>query len=175
MRLASGRASGRPNPPASSAGVNPRGSSSSASGLPRVSATIRSRTRSSSRPGTTESSSARASASLRPPTTSSGRPRQLLLVAGLTHREHQRDRLGQEAPRDERQRLRRGPVEPLGVVDQADERLLLGHLGQQAEHRQTDEEAVRRLPRASGRTPCRAHRAAGPAGASRLSSIGAQS
>jgi hypothetical protein len=31
---------GSPNPPASSAGVNPRGSSSSASGLPRVSATI---------------------------------------------------------------------------------------------------------------------------------------
>ena len=39
-RLATGRASGSPNPPASSAGVNPRGSSSNASGLPRVSATI---------------------------------------------------------------------------------------------------------------------------------------
>ena len=51
MRFASGRASGSPNPPASSAGVNPRGSSSSASGLPRVSARIRSRTRSSTRPG----------------------------------------------------------------------------------------------------------------------------
>ena len=51
IRPASGRASGSPNPPASSAGVSPRGSSSSASGLPRVSATIRSRTRSSSRPG----------------------------------------------------------------------------------------------------------------------------
>ena len=40
-------ASSKPNPPASSAGVNPRGSSNNASGLPRVSATIRSRTRSS--------------------------------------------------------------------------------------------------------------------------------
>ena len=41
MRLASGRASGSPNPPASSAGVNPRGSSISASGLPRASPRIR--------------------------------------------------------------------------------------------------------------------------------------
>ena len=41
MRLASRRASGSPNPPASSAGVSPRGSSISASGLPRVSARIR--------------------------------------------------------------------------------------------------------------------------------------
>ena len=51
MRLAKRRASGSPNPPASSAGVNPRGSSSSASGLPRVSARIRALTRSSSGPG----------------------------------------------------------------------------------------------------------------------------
>ena len=36
----SGTAPGSPNPPASSAGVTPRGNSSSASGLPRVSATI---------------------------------------------------------------------------------------------------------------------------------------
>jgi len=38
--LASGRASGRTKPPASSAAVNPRGNSSKASGLPRVSAMI---------------------------------------------------------------------------------------------------------------------------------------
>ena len=44
----SGAARGRPNPPASSVGVNPRGSSSSARGFPCVSATIRSRTRTSS-------------------------------------------------------------------------------------------------------------------------------
>ena len=46
------------------------------------------------------------------------------------------------------------PVEPLRVVDDADERLLLGRLGQQAEHRQPDEEAIRRRRRRSGRTPC---------------------
>ena len=45
------RRPGRPKPPASSAALMPRGSSSSASGLPRVSAMIRSRTCSSSRPG----------------------------------------------------------------------------------------------------------------------------
>ena len=50
-----------PNPPASSAGVRPLGSSSNASGLPRVSATIRSRTRSSSGPASTVPSSSRAS------------------------------------------------------------------------------------------------------------------
>ena len=69
---------GSANPPASSAGVSPRGNSSSASGLPRVSATIRSRTRSSSRPAIAESSSARASPSLRPSTTSSGSPQTLV-------------------------------------------------------------------------------------------------
>lgn len=73
-RFASGCVSGRPNPPASSAAVNPRVNSTNASGFPRVSATILSRTRSSSRPGATDSSNARASASLKPVTTSSGSP-----------------------------------------------------------------------------------------------------
>jgi hypothetical protein len=45
------RVSGRSNPPARSARVRPRGSSSSASGLPRVSATMRSSMRASRRPG----------------------------------------------------------------------------------------------------------------------------
>ena len=74
IRPASGVAPGRPNPPASSAGVSPRGSSSSASGFPRVSAMIRSRTRASSGPASTEASSARASSSRSPSTSSSGSP-----------------------------------------------------------------------------------------------------
>jgi len=61
MLADSGTATGRPNPPASCAGVRPRGSSSSASGLPPVSTTIRSSTRSSRRAGSTDSSRARAS------------------------------------------------------------------------------------------------------------------
>ena len=56
----------RPNPPASTPGDDSRGSSSRASGLPRVSATIRSRTRSSSGPRMTEASSSRAAASGNP-------------------------------------------------------------------------------------------------------------
>ena len=69
-----GRVSGRLSPPASSAGVNPRRSSSRASGLPLASATIWSRTRSSSRPGTADASSRRASPLLIPSTDNSGSP-----------------------------------------------------------------------------------------------------
>ena len=63
-----------PNPPASSAGVNPRGSSNNANGFPRVSATSRSRTRSSNGTRTAEPNSARASPSRRPSTASFGNP-----------------------------------------------------------------------------------------------------
>jgi hypothetical protein len=74
IRPASGVAPGRPNPPASCAGVSPRGNSRSASGFPRVSAMIRSRTRVSSGPASTQASSARASSSRSPSTSSSGSP-----------------------------------------------------------------------------------------------------
>src|SRR5262249_24657387 len=57
-------------------------SSSSASGLPRVSATIRSRTLSSMRPGTTDASRARASSSSSPWRASSGSPAKACLVLG---------------------------------------------------------------------------------------------
>ena len=74
IRLASGRASGSPYPPASSAGFSPRGSSSSASGLPPASPRIRACTRSSSGPGIVASSSWRASSAASPSITSSGNP-----------------------------------------------------------------------------------------------------
>jgi len=67
-----GKAPGNPNPPASSADAAARGNSSSASGLPCVSATSCSRTRASTGPVSTASSSARASRSGRPSTLSSG-------------------------------------------------------------------------------------------------------
>ena len=57
-------------------------SSTSASGLPPVSAMIRSRTRSSSRPGTALDSSARASGSSRPSSDSCGRPSSARVVIG---------------------------------------------------------------------------------------------
>ena len=137
-----GTAAGKPNPPASCVGLNPRGSSSRASGFPRVSTTIRSSTRSSSRAGKTDSNSARASRRPKGPTCSVGQTGER--VAQLSRREHERDPLRQQAARHERQRPRRRTVEPLRVIDDSKEWLLLGGLGQQAEDRQSDQERIRR-------------------------------
>ena len=106
IRPDSGSARGNPKPPASSAADAPRGSSSRASGLPRDSATIRSRTRSSSRPGITDPSTLarrhravpRGPAPAAPPVS----PR-------LPRGEDEDDGLGLQAARDERERLRRNP------------------------------------------------------------------
>ena len=73
-----------------------------------------------------------------------GQPRQL--VARRTRREDQADRFRLQAARDEREDLCRGAIEPLCVVHHADQRLLLGRVGQQAQDRESDEEAVRRRP-----------------------------
>ena len=73
-RLGHAEASGSPNPPASSSGVSAPARSSTAPGLPRLSATIRSRTCSSSGPATADASSVRASRSASPWTVSSGSP-----------------------------------------------------------------------------------------------------
>ena len=70
-------------------------------------------------------------------------PLELVLVAGLAQREHQSHPLRQEPARHERKRLRGHPVKPLRVVDDTHERLLLGGVGQQAQDRQPDEEAIR--------------------------------
>ena len=150
MLADSGTALGRANPPASSAGVNPRGSSNSASGLPRASATIRSRTCASSGPVSAASSSARASASGRPSTTSSGNPANSL--AGNAGREHQADRIRRQATGHEPEDLGRGVIQPLRVIDQADQGVLLGHLRQQAQHGQPDQERGPAPTRNRGRT-----------------------
>ena len=65
--------------------------------------------------------------------------------ACLAAGEHDRHRLGQQAPGDEPEHLTRGAVEPLHIVDDAQERALLRRAGQQAERRQRDQEAVRRV------------------------------
>ena len=158
MRLAKGRASASPNPPASSAGVNPRGSSISASGLPRASPRIRALTRSSSGPGIVVSSSSRASSAASPSMTSSGNPSRTCSSPDSRSGEHQAQPLRQEPARHECQRLRRHPVEPLRVVDHDHQRLLLGGVGQQAQDRQSDEEAIRR--RSSAQAERRAQRIA---------------
>ena len=68
-----GAFAGKPKPPASWVGVNPRGNSSSASGFPPVSSTIRSSTRSSSGAGKMDSNSDLASRCPNGSTRSSGR------------------------------------------------------------------------------------------------------
>ena len=73
-----------------------------------------------------------------------GQPGQL--VARRTRREDQADRFRLQAARDEREDLRRCAIEPLRVVHHADQRALLGHVGEQAQDRQSDVEAVRRRP-----------------------------
>ena len=70
---------------------------------------------------------------------------QLDRVARFADGKHQGHRFRQESAGHERERLRRHPVEPLCVVDEADERLALRNVGQQAQHRQTHEETVGRL------------------------------
>ena len=143
MRLASGRASGSPNPPASSAGVNPRGSSSSASGLPPASPRIRVPHPLVERPGIVASSSSRASSAGSPSITSSGNPSSTCSSPDSRSANTNPTRSAKQPARHERERLRRHPVEPLRVVDDAYERLLLGGVGQQAQDRQPDEEAIR--------------------------------
>ena len=67
-------------------------------------------------------------------------------VARLAGREHHPDRVGGQPPGDEAQGLRRRLVQPLLVVDHADQRALPGHVAEQAEHGQPDQEPVRRRP-----------------------------
>ncbi len=65
-------------------------------------------------------------------------------VADGAHRQHQRDPLGVEAAGDERERLRGGGVEPLRVVDDAQQPAVAREVGEQAEHGETDQERARR-------------------------------
>jgi hypothetical protein len=72
---------------------------------------------------------------------------QVALRARVTDGEHERDRLGEQSPRDESQHRAGRVVEPLQVVDDAQQRLLLGGGGQQAQHGKPDQEPVRWVTR----------------------------
>ena len=69
--------------------------------------------------------------------------RELVRVARLADREHHGDPLGQQPPRDERERLPGGSVEPLRVVDHARERRFLRLVGQQAQDCERHPEVIR--------------------------------
>ena len=66
-------------------------------------------------------------------------------AAGVAHGEDDRYALGKQAARDEPQDLTGGAVEPLRIVDQAQQRSFLGDLGHQAQHGQGHEEVVGRI------------------------------
>jgi hypothetical protein len=73
-----------------------------------------------------------------------GEPAKAVLAGAGAHGAHERDPLGEKSPGDEDEDLRRGVVEPLRVVDDADDRPLLGGLGEQGQRRKADQEAVGR-------------------------------
>ena len=64
--------------------------------------------------------------------------------ARLPGGDHEQDGFGQQAARGEGQYPPGRPVQPVAVIDQAHQRTVLGRLGQQAQHRQANEEMVRR-------------------------------
>jgi len=115
---------------ASSVALSARGSSGSASGFPRVSATIRSRTWSSSLNRTTEPSNSRAP---RLRKIGDSEIRQLPeLVPRIARREHEPDSLGEQTTRDERECERRALIDPMGIVDQTKNRTVVGRGRQHA-------------------------------------------
>ena len=63
-------------------------------------------------------------------------------LAQLAGREHQRNLLRQQAASHEPKRARRRPIEPLRVIDNTQERALLGGLRQQAQGCQSDQERI---------------------------------
>ena len=60
--------------------------------------------------------------------------------------EHQPHRLRPQPPPDQPQHLRRGPVQPLLIIDDAHQRPLPRHLRQQPQDRQPDHQPIRRRP-----------------------------
>jgi hypothetical protein len=70
----------------------------------------------------------------------------LEVLARLARGEDQPDGLGQQPPRGERQHLRGRPVQPLGIIDHAQQRPFLRDLRQQRQDRQRDQKPVWRVP-----------------------------
>ena len=141
MRSANARSTAPPR--STSAPSGPRGSSSSASGTPSAASSSRSRSAGASRAVALEH---RAGVVAAEPAehelgeaAQAGRHR--LAVAA---RQQQPDRLGAEPAGDEHERVDARAVDPLEVVDEAQQRLLLGGLRQHAEHARRREEAVAR-------------------------------
>ena len=123
-----------------------RGNSSRARGLPRLSPMIWSQTAASSGPYQVVEQQRPGIAVSEPSDGQLRQPSQDVIADTGAGRAHQRDLLGQQAAGHEPEDLRGGVVEPLGVIDDADQRLGLGDLGQQRQGGQPDQEPVRGVP-----------------------------
>ena len=64
----------------------------------------------------------------------------------LADGQQQANRLGLQPPSDKAEHLRRGLIQPLGIIDQADQRAHGGTLSQKAQDRQAQDEPVRSRP-----------------------------
>jgi hypothetical protein len=155
---------GPPKPPASSAALMPRGSSSSASGIAAClrDDPVAARARRAGR-GPTVASRARASSSAEPLSRSSGRPATRARRSGS--RTPNTIAIGSASSRraTNAEHLPRGGVEPLEIVHETQQRLLLGDLGQETERRQADQEAVGSAGPTRGRARPAGRPAAAPA------------
>ena len=90
----------------------------------------------------TDASSSRAEASGNPPSRSSGSPASSSSPPGSRSANRRTTDSAGQAPGHEREHLGRGPIKPLDVIDQAEQRLLLRRVGEQAEHGQPDEKSI---------------------------------
>ena len=68
--------------------------------------------------------------------------------ARIAGREHEPHRVGSQAARREPQRLHRRPIQPLLVIDHANQGTFPGHLRHQAQHRQAHQKPLGRRPSA---------------------------
>ena len=109
-----------------------------------------------------------------PPDIQVGKAREDIVGAAGPDGAHERDPLGQDAAGDEAQDLLRSPVEPLRILDDAQQRLALGQLGEQRQRGQTHHEAIRCGSGTRPNTVASASRC-GTGSRSMRSSIGAQS
>ena len=108
---------------------------------------IRPRTDSSSGPSVADVTSSAASSSDKPRETQLRQPLELARGVPVALGKNDDDRLRVKTSRDEREHLGRGPIQPLGVIDEADHWLRFGVLGELAQQGQSHEEAIGRLLR----------------------------
>jgi hypothetical protein len=72
--------------------------------------------------------------------------REVRKASGFAQREDNHDGLRGEPASDEAEDLRRRPVEPLSIIDKADQWLGFGNLREEIEHSKPDKETIRRGP-----------------------------